>query len=268
MGLAACAHLPTPHERAAHADALAAAAAWRAEPIAAGDFTLQAYLPVVVKKAETLTVYIEGDGLAWINSTTPSHDPTPVRPLSLLLALRDTASAAYLARPCQFAEAAQQGCAQKYWTSHRFSPEVIGATNRAIDSLKQRFGARSVILVGYSGGGAVAALAAAARHDVSQLITVAGNLDHQAWTQAHHLAPLSASLNPAEAWRHLDGLPQLHFVGSKDQVIEPAVVRSYAARFRQERQPKIVVMPDFDHVCCWVEQWQELAPIRGSPVLK
>lgn len=266
LGMAACSHLPTPLERRNSADALAAEAGWTHEQIVTDRFSLRAYLPIAAQKAGTLTVYIEGDGLAWINPSTPSHDPTPVWPMSLFLALRDTAPVAYLARPCQYVDAEQHECAQKYWTSHRFSREVIDASNQAIDQLKQRFSARAVILVGYSGGGAVAALAAAERRDVAQLITVAGNLDHQAWTQAHHLVPLSASLNPADAWRQLEAVPQLHFVGGKDHVVEASVLDSYAARFPEARRPRIVVIPDFDHVCCWAERWPVLVPFRSSGI--
>lgn len=35
---------------------------------------------------DTLRVYIEGDGLAWISKTEQSLDPTPLNPLALRLA--------------------------------------------------------------------------------------------------------------------------------------------------------------------------------------
>jgi hypothetical protein len=45
----------------------------------------------------------------------------------------------------------------------------------------------------------VASLVAARRHDVVRLVTVAGNLDHLAWTTLHGVSPLTGSLNPADA---------------------------------------------------------------------
>ena len=100
------------------------------------------------------------------------RDPTPVNPLALQLALRDPSGAAvYLARPCQFVAAPdKRECARAYWTEQRFSPAVIAASLEAISQLKQRYGAQRLVLVGYSGGGAVASLVAAQRGDVAHRI--------------------------------------------------------------------------------------------------
>ncbi|MBU6498935.1 MAG: alpha/beta hydrolase [Rhodospirillales bacterium] len=262
--LAGCVAVPSLAQRRAHADALAARAGWRREMIAADPFTLAAYVPATRRRAATLTVYLEGDGLAWIDPSTPSADPTPTDPLALRLALRDPSAAAYLARPCQFVGPGERrACSAKYWTSHRFAPEVIRATSQAVDRLKQRFNARRVILVGYSGGGAVAALVAAGRRDVSRLITVAGDLETRVWTQEHEASPLTGSLNPADAWRELRDIPQTHFVGGKDDVVGEAVARAYAARFRTGPAPEIVVLAGFDHHCCWEEAWPALRARTG-----
>jgi len=55
----------------------------------------------------------------------------------------------------------------------RFAPEVINSFSRAIDTLKEKSGAKYVELVGYSGGGAIAVLVAAGRSDVVGVRTVA-----------------------------------------------------------------------------------------------
>ena len=257
--LTACAQVSSPLERGEYAGKIATQAGWKLENIVTEDFTLRAYLPPITHKTATLTIYIEGDGLAWITSSSPSYDPTPVDPLALKLALHDTAPSVYLARPCQYVGAEQQpNCAQKFWTSHRFAPEVIHSSNQAIDQLKQRFGADKLILVGYSGGGAVAALVAAGRQDVARLITVAGNLDHQRWTVEHHLSPLFGSLNPADAWQPLQHVPQTHFVGGNDRAVGETISRAYAARFPVGYMPEIVVISNFDHHCCWEDHWPDL----------
>lgn len=259
LWLTACAHIPSPQERADSAQQLAAQAGWEKERVIADDFSLLAYLSKISGNTETLTFYIEGDGMAWVSSSMPSSDPTPVNPLALKLALRDPAPAVYLARPCQYMGVEQQhNCTMKYWTSHRFSPEVIRATSQAIDIFKRRFGAKKLILVGYSGGAAVAALVAAQRQDVERLITIAGNLDHDAWTAERHISRLSGSLNPADAWQQLNLIPQKHYVGGKDQAVGESVARAYAARFRSGTSPSIVVIPDFDHHCCWEARWPAL----------
>ena len=259
LSLSACTHIPTQQERSENAIALANKAGWKKEYIETNRFTLAAFLPTSIPTAELLTIYIEGDGLSWIDASTPSNEPTPMDPLALKLALRDDAPSAYLARPCQYvAEDRKKSCAQKYWTHSRFSEEVIEASNLAIDQLKHKFAAKKLLLVGYSGGGAVAALIAARRLDVVRLITLAGNIDHRAWTRENHLSPLSGSLNPADEWLYLQHIPQTHFVGGNDEVIGEYVARSYASHFPADLQPSIVVVPQYDHHCCWVESWPAL----------
>jgi dienelactone hydrolase len=235
-------------------------AGWQRSNLDTGVFVLTAFAPPGLRQTSTLTVYIEGDGLAWVNASTPSLDPTPLNPLALKLALRDpSGTAVYLARPCQFVSGEnKRGCQRKYWTSQRFAPEVIAASLNAVEQLKQRFGAQRLVLVGYSGGAAVASLVAAQRRDVERLVTVAGNLDHRTWTTAHRLSPLQGSLNPADAWAQLQSLPQTHFVGGRDRIIGASVVRAYAERFAPGAPLSIQVMPTFDHHCCWVEQWPDL----------
>lgn len=255
-----CATLPTPAQRTQTANALAARAGWAPLYLTGGPFVLTAFGPAVRRIMPTLTVYIGGDGLAWLTPSTPSANPTPLNPVALKLALRDPAGdAVYLARPCQYTTQANWGaCSVQYWTSRRFGPAVITATNRAINHLKQRFHATRIRLVGYSGGGAVAALVAARRHDVIRLITVAGNLDIRAWTNYHGVPPLSGSLNPADYWQQLINIPQKLFVGSRDRDVPPLMARDYASRFPATRKPHLVIVPQFDHACCWVKHWPDL----------
>lgn len=259
MGLlTSCMHIPTVDERSQLAAQLAGSRGWHAIQLRTDEFILRSYLPASVLPTPTLTVYLEGDGLAWLAADTPSFDPTPLNPLSLTLALQDPGPAAYLSRPCQFELAGNARCEQKYWTSHRFAPEVIGAVSQALDQLKQQFHARQLILVGYSGGGAIAALLAAQRQDIAGLITVAANLDHQAWTQQNQLTPLWGSLNPADSWPALQRVPQVHFVGGEDNQVGITAVQSYVARFPAAHKPRVVVVPGVDHQCCWTSLWPTL----------
>lgn len=171
LTLTACRTFPTPDERHHHADSLAVPYGWRAIHIPAGQFELTAYLPAKPRKDDTLTIYLEGDGFAWQTSRQQSSGSIPLA-LRLVLAVLH-GNAAYLARPCQYTGAGTPQCVDGYWTNQRFAPEVVNATNRAIDALKARFSAQRLNLVGYSGGAVVAALAATTRHDVDRLVTVA-----------------------------------------------------------------------------------------------
>lgn len=259
LWLSGCAGLPSQAERNTYAQKLADHRGWVKHGIRTDGFIMQSYIPAKQSKTEVLTIYIEGDGMAWINATTPSFNPTPNEPVALKMALQDKNPAAYLARPCQYIDAADAlNCEQKYWTSHRFSTEVIDASNQAIDQLKLKFRAEKLVLIGYSGGGAVAALVAAKRQDVARLVTVAGTLDHVTWTKLHKISPLTGSLNAADAWQALQKVPQLHLVGGGDRNMSPTVANAYAARFPQLNKPVIKVIDEFDHVCCWVEQWSAL----------
>ncbi len=235
-------------------------AGWSWGMVDAGGFFLATALAPNPAGARPLAVYIEGDGLAFVGAHTPSADPTPLTPFALRLALAYHGPAAYVARPCQFTTdpTNARGCQVAYWTSHRYAPEVIDAVGRAVDDLKRRSGAGRVILVGYSGGGAVAALLAARRSDVVGLVTVAANLDLGYWTRHDGLAPLTGSLDPADQAPALRTLPQVHFAGSRDDTVAPAVARSFLARLGPDSSARLVEIPDFDHHCCWLKDWANL----------
>lgn len=205
------------------------------------------------KHRGVLYVYIEGDGFAWVTRSRPSRNPTPIDPIALKLAVLDGQDAVYLARPCQYAY--KRGCQQRYWTSGRFSPDVIDAMDDAITRLKQDSGAAQLVLIGYSGGGTIAALVAARRTDVIHLITVAGNLDHVAWARLHAIPELRGSSNPPDYWRALAGIRQTHFVGEIDPVIPIDVYRSYRQAFPGDANIRVNVVPQADHGCCWERVW-------------
>ena len=254
---AGCTSVPTPAERRIYADTLAQAHGWQRSVISTTEFDVVAYMPARINAALHLTVYIEGDGFAWVSGSQPSDDPTPRDPLGLRLALaQPNGNAGYLARPCQFVVSSR--CAQRYWTTQRFAPEVVNASDQSLDALKSRFGAQRITLVGYSGGAAVAALLAQRRNDVVRLVTVAGNLDHRAWTAYHHVMPLTGSLNPADAASQFFNLPQVHWVGNDDMVVTPALARAWPLGFAGQNDANVRVVPGFDHYCCWAQKWPQL----------
>ncbi|MGE0096069.1 MAG: alpha/beta hydrolase [Alphaproteobacteria bacterium] len=242
------------------ADRVAARGGWERFQTVSGPFTLVGFRSIRTPSNGDLSVYIEGDGFAWVTSTQLSSDPTPRIPIALELAVQDpSANRLYLARPCQYlSDAELSRCSPKYWSSARYSEEVIAAMNAAIDQTVRATGAKRLRLFGYSGGGAAAALIAARRTDVVQLVTVAGNLDHAAWTSIRKVSPLSASLNPADMTSALSRIPQIHFVGQDDTSVPPKVAQSYRSRFSDPGRINIIEVPGVDHDCCWEERWPGL----------
>jgi pimeloyl-ACP methyl ester carboxylesterase len=212
-----------------------------------------------------LTVYIEGDGRAWINPWQPSIDPTPTDPVGLRLAAADPARPlVYLARPCQFEMT--EACDKPLWTTARLSPEIVAIYQQLLDEALRQTGSSGIGLIGYSGGGALAALIAERRHDVAWLVTVAADLDLAEWVRLQDLAPLSGSLDPAADTGAIRSLPQVHFVGGADRVVPPQVVQSFVRRFRPDSPVRTVVEPGFDHGCCWSAAWPELLKQLEPPI--
>lgn len=233
-----------------------AARGFAAGRVAAGSFRLLALRRGYPKRDDgLLRVYIEGDGAAWPTRYQPPRDPTPTEPVALALAAADPAVAvAYLGRPCQYLDPAElAGCAADNWTGSRFSPEVVAAYQAALDALKAELGARRLWLVGYSGGGVLAALLAARRGDVEQLVTVASPVAVAEWTAWHKSTPLSGSLDPGtDAGPRLP--PAVHFVGGRDDVVPPSLVADFARR----SGGRLREVAGFDHRCCWSRDWRRL----------
>ncbi len=242
----------------------AAAHSWRRDAIEAKPFTLLT-LERHAASPSVLTVYIEGDGRAWLDRSTPSSNPTPERPVGLRLALADpAANILYLGRPCQYlAPQDVSGCDVRYWTGYRYAPEVVAALSQAIDRRKTA-GDSGIELIGYSGGGVLAALVAARRTDVRRIVTVAANLDLAAWTRTLGVDAMENSLDPAREADRLAGTAQYHLAGGSDDIVPPSVVQSYVAASARTGAPRILeVVPGFDHDCCWHRDWAaRIAAVR------
>lgn len=207
--------------------------------------------------AGTLHVYIEGDGLAWLSRTLPSNDPTPSNPVALTLARSDRSPGPvlYLARPCQYVEGDERRmCSQKYWTSARFAPEVVQSLNEAISEAMTLTHTSKVALIGFSGGGGLAALLAAQRSDVTFLGTVASNLDHASWTSLHNVSPLHGSLNPIDVAAQLKNLPQRHLSSPADSIVPPLLAQKFCQAI--EKPEACEQTPGMKHDGSWEKVWR------------
>ncbi|MGH1373642.1 MAG: alpha/beta fold hydrolase [Cellvibrionaceae bacterium] len=222
-----------------------------------GGFQLQGFRRYR-KSEEPLVVYIEGDGHAWERNG-PSDNPTPINPLALRLAAADSSSnVLYLARPCQYT---RKFCEVKYWTSHRMAREVVAAYRQLIENEMREGKFSSIRLVGFSGGGSIAALLANQLHrccSIVDLRTVAGNLDHRLWTKQLALIPMEGSLNAADIAASINHIPQLHFVGRDDRVIFPEIYASYRQHSVNTRCVSSSLQ-SASHVRGWAELWSTLS---------
>jgi dienelactone hydrolase len=225
-------------------------------------FSLTAFIKIKDVAANKIVIYIEGDGQAWKRKNKLSDDPTPGNPIGLKLAVNDVApNVVYLARPCQYLKKERlKECSTKYWSSHRYAEEVIDAMSETITKIKSRIEATSIEIIGFSGGGVIAMLIASFRHDVSKIVTIAANIDHESWSEWHGVSKLNGSLTPLNYLAGLEGVNQLHFWGGKDKIVPYKTQLSFIASFEKNALFKYKIIPDFNHDCCWVEHWQDIYP--------
>ncbi len=201
-----------------------------------------------------LHIYLEGDGIPWQLRYFVSKDPTSKHPLMLKLMDMDEQSAAYIGRPCYNGFAEEAGCDSALWTFSRYSAKVVDAMSDAINSVKKKHSARKLHLYGHSGGGTLALLIASKRSDVETVVTLAGNIDIEQWTEWHGYTPLIGSINPAKTSPLGNNVRQVHLAGAKDKKVPPAIVLDWV---RSQKRSEYFVFDDFDHNCCWEDIWEQ-----------
>lgn len=217
------------------------------------------------RAGETLRVYLDGDGRAWLTPRRAARDPTPRHSVALELMAVDPGPAVMVGRPCYHGLAADAGCSPLLWTHRRYAPEVVASLAAVISRLARDAEDRPlpVVLVGYSGGGTLAVLVAEKLEHVAGVITVAANLDVAAWARHHGFSPLAGSLDPAARAPLPAALPRLHLVGGRDDNVLAGWSRAYVAGRPGARLREV---PGYDHHCCWAELWPAILaewPARG-----
>lgn len=203
-----------------------------------------------------LVIFIEGDGSTWVDGgRRVAADPTAHVPLALELAVDTPASVLYLGRPCYLETVRPPECSEALWTSQRYSSEVVRSMSAAASAFISEHHFERVLLVGYSGGGALAVLMARDLPQLQGIVTVAGNLDPDAWARLHGYDPLDGSLNPALAPPLPAQLDQWYLVGQRDENVPAEAVARYFARVPPDR---VWSYPRFDHKCCWAREWPSI----------
>jgi len=215
-------------------------------------------LPLVVystpgsQNSDQLHVYLGGDGLPWLNLITISEDPTPRNALVLQLMQKDKRPSVFLGRPCYQGLAQTPPCDYLMWTSGRYSDAIIESMTDALGQIIKNRSISRVTLIGFSGGGTLAILLA---HNIAQtttVVTIAGNLDTEAWVHLHNYSPLSESNNPATLPPLPKHIQQIHLQGGRDKNI-PAHITS--AFIQRQYKTDVINFPQADHDCCWLKHW-------------
>ncbi len=245
--------------------------------IAAGPFSLTAY-ERMHKRHAVGTVYIEGDGSlhdvsdVFMGDGFSWRQNDPANPVGLHIATRDQSdNLAYLARPCQFSGMAdpEADCDPKYFTTEAYSGQVLAAYGEALDNIKRRYDITALHLVGYNGGGTIAAILAATRKDVLSLRTVAANLDHEAYTRHNGMPPYLDSLNAISFAQRLARMPQVHFIGGQDEKVPPFILQSFLQALGPSNCVQYEFVQEATHSEGWVDKWPTLlaiAPACRGPV--
>jgi pimeloyl-ACP methyl ester carboxylesterase len=217
--------------------------------------------------SDLLVLFIDGDGSPWIHGGRRiARDPTPRAPLALELAARTPSSVLYLGRPCYLEITCPPECSERLWTSQRYSSDVVSSMSTAASAFISEHHFKRVLLVGYSGGGALAVLMARTVPHISGLVTIAGNLDPQMWATLHGYLPLEGSRNPSLEPPLPPDLKQWYLMGGRDTNVPAAATARYFQRIPQER---VWSFARFDHACCWVDEWPSIfarisAELAGS----
>ena len=244
---------------AARNDAFAAASGFTRQIVTGTDFSHLVFMAnnsADTRREESVWhVYIEGDGKPWVRRHVVATDPTSPEPLMLQLMAQDLRPAIYLGRPCYYGMVRDPACNPWLWTYGRYSEQVVESMSTALASLVSENAITSLMLIGHSGGGTLAMLLAERVPQVRLVVTLAGNLDIDAWTARHGYTRLVHSLNPARRPplpRHID---QLHYVGRDDGNVPPEMLE---AAVSQQKNARVLVLDGLGHEHGWDDYWAEI----------
>jgi len=236
-------------------DETAASLGFERAIVKGGGFNHVVYTNRIPVSMGLIHVYLEGDGSPWRHEREVSIDPGPRNPLMLRLMALDATASIYLGRPCYHGLAGQPPCHPYLWTHGRYSSRIVDAMAQALEQVARDNGADRLVLIGYSGGGAIAMLLAERVPDVVAVVTLAGNLDPEAWAEHRNYSLLQGSLNPANRAPLPSRIVQLHIAGENDDVVPPNMIKS-AIQYQDNAQFRII--PDIDHACCWQSVWPSI----------
>ena len=203
----------------------------------------------------SLHVYLEGDGSPWIRNRKISTDPTSRDALVLRLMELDDAPSIYLGRPCYHGMAEEPPCKPWLWTHGRYSTTVLDSMEHVLKRIIERSEYADVTLIGHSGGGTLAMLLAERVPETRVVVTVAGNLDPDTWTEHHGFSSLNGSLNPVDRPPLHRIIHQYHLAAEEDEIIPSWITRQALS---QRADVELAFFEGFDHTCCWQRIWSDV----------
>ncbi len=233
-----------------------------AAEIIAGNFPMQIFYRN--QFSSHAVIYLEGDGLVINKYGEVALNPTPTDPVALKLASVDHRpwSKIVINRPFHYLKMdpslRRDGFPlkweSKYWTMARYAPEIIQAIFEVIKTCQLRFKFKTLEIVAYSGGAAVALLLAPHLDNLTRMVSFAGNLDHVSWTKYHDTQPLFESLDPLQNKAAIGKVPQIHFIGTSDANTTIDLAHGYSQKVNSSKIT-IVPVPGFSHDSNWSKIW-------------
>ncbi|ODB85022.1 hypothetical protein A3194_14820 [Candidatus Thiodiazotropha endoloripes] len=209
----------------------------------------------VSQHSSRLHVYLGGDGTPWLGGKFVALDPTPRDPVGLRLMALDANPSVYLGRPCYHGRYNTPACSPLLWTHQRYSTAVVESMAVVIEKLLESGGYQDLVMVGFSGGGGLAMLLAPKLPQTRQLVTLAGNLDIEAWSDFHDYDPLEGSINPSVQPPLDAAIQQFHLAGGKDTNIPPWMVEAAVGK---QPNGQFITFEEYGHGCCWEEIWKSM----------
>ncbi len=202
-----------------------------------------------------LHIYLGGDGSPWIKPGLIAKDPTSRSPLTLKLMSMDSTPSLYLGRPCYHGHFNNPPCNPQLWTSARYSEIIVASMTEILRKIMLSEKVGALVFFGYSGGGTLAVLLAERFTETLAVVTIAGNLDIDAWTKLHNYTKLKHSLNPSKRVVLDSKIHQLHIVGGHDLNVKQQFVATFESK---QSNSELVAIDAFDHGCCWATLWNDV----------
>ena len=190
-----------------------------------------------IEQGKTLRIYLEGDG-----------NPNPSDKIALYYAQQDnTANVIYVARPCQWSKDKICQSKPQIYREQRFHPDIVREIEEVILYLKSKHRAPYVELIGYDGGATIALNLAGQMNGVSRVITIAGILDTNTYTQQNDLPEMLDAQNPTDRLAILAQIPQIHYVGGKDDITPRRSAERFVAKMKQPVSAVVKSVPGVGH---------------------
>lgn len=203
-----------------------------------------------------VVVYIEGDGVSWVDRFTISSNPTPINPLAFKISKVDkNKNVVYLARPCQYITTIN--CDNnEIWSFAQYSEPVLSSYKFIIDNYLR--GYDEINIVGYSGGAGIAMyLASINNPKIKSIKTVAGNINHNRLTRLRNISSLDKSVNFFEIENKAKNVPQIHYFGNEDFTVPKALFLNYKNN-KKNRNNKCIKIQQVNatHNLGWIDFWK------------